>query len=305
MTKNRKRKRTIKPNTTTTSETNIIYGHCVNVSERFEKLGRIGEGTYGIVYKARDKTTQQLVALKRCLPHNESSDGFPLTTLREIQSLRICKNHENIVQLQDIAVSTSGVFLVFEYCSSDLAQTIDHYYHKHKKSPFTQAQVKRLLHELLSALEFMHSRFLIHRDIKLSNLLYSTSGVLKLADFGLSRKLGPSLTPKVVSLWYRPPELLLGSEEYTTAVDVWGAACVFGELLKGAPLMDGKNELDQLSKMFQLLGPPTVAQWPVRITTAMDRSCGKEFDCLMLTSLSLSPCAAGSGGNATRQEWNI
>lgn len=266
MTKNRKRKRASKPNTTTTTSDSNIHGNCINVSERFEKLGRIGEGTYGIVYKARDKKTKQLVAMKRCLPHNESSDGFPLTTLREIQSLQICKNHENIVQLQEIAVSTSGVFLVFEYCSSDLAQTIDYYYLKHKKSPFSQAHVKRLMHELFSALDFMHSRFLIHRDVKLSNLLYSTSGVLKLADFGLSRKLGPSLTPKVVSLWYRPPELLLGSEEYTTAVDIWGAACVFGELLEGKALMDGKNELDQLDKMFQLLGPPTVAQWPVRIS---------------------------------------
>jgi len=270
--KERKRKRS-KP-----SERNT-HGHCTSVSERFEKLGRIGEGTYGIVYKARDKNSQKLVALKRCLPHNESSDGFPLTTLREIQSLRICKHHDNIVHLEEIAVSNSGVFLVFEYCASDLAQTIDHYYQTHHKSPFTQTQVKRLMYQLLSALEYMHSRFLIHRDIKLSNLLYSTAGVLKLADFGLARKLGPSLTPKVVSLWYRPPELLLGSEDYTTAVDVWGAGCVCGELLEGVPLMDGKNELDQLSKVFELLGPPTVAQWPVCVFV------WSLFDCMIVSHI--------------------
>lgn len=252
--------------TTTSPNTTNPHGHCVNVAERFEKLGRIGEGTYGIVYKARDKQTSQLVALKRCLPHNESSDGFPLTTLREIQSLRICNNHANIVKLQQVAVSKSGVFLVFEYCQNDLAQLVDAHYTMHKKSPFTQAQVKRLLYQLLSALQYMHSRCLIHRDIKLSNLLYSTTGQLKLADFGLSRKVilaGPPMTGKVVSLWYRPPELLLGSDEYTTAVDLWGAACVFGELLEGVPLLDGKTEQDQLRKIFDLVGPPTVAHWPV------------------------------------------
>jgi serine/threonine protein kinase len=258
--KNRKRKREKGAN----HQESNHHGQCSSVGERYEKLGRIGEGTYGIVYKARDKTNSKLVALKRCLPHNESSDGFPLTTLREIQSLRICKDHANIVHFQEVTVSTNGVFLVFDYCENDLAQLVDAHYQKYKKSPFSQTQVKRLLFQLLSALDFMHSRYLIHRDIKLSNLLYSSSeGALKLADFGLSRKLGPSLTPKVVSLWYRPPELLLGSEEYDAAVDLWGSGCVFGELLEGNPLMDGKNELDQLSKMIQLLGPPTVAQWPV------------------------------------------
>jgi serine/threonine protein kinase len=228
-------------------------------------MGRIGEGTYGIVYKARDKETRQFVALKRCLPHNESSDGFPLTTLREIHSLRICSAHAHIVHLQEIAVSTNGVFLVFDYCPHDLARLVDTHYQSHHKSPFLESHVKTLLHQLLSALDFMHSRYLFHRDVKLSNLLYSSEGSLKLADFGLSRKLGPSLTPKVVSLWYRPPELLLGGMDYTVAVDIWGAGCVLGELLDGVPLFDGKNEMDQIFKVFRLLGNPTVSAWPALI----------------------------------------
>jgi serine/threonine protein kinase len=237
------------------------YGRCPNVSDRYEKVGRIGEGTYGIVYKALDKESGQYVALKRCIPHHESSDGFPLTTLREIQALRLCQGHANVVKLLEVAVSKSGVFLVFEYCDNDLAQLIDAHYAKTKKSPFSLPQVKRLQYQLLSALAYLHERHMIHRDIKLSNLLYR-SGSLRLADFGLARKYYPEavLTPKVVSLWYRPPELLLGSSVYTISVDLWAAGCAFGELLQGYPLMAGQNETEQLEQIFSFLGPPPSQQ---------------------------------------------
>jgi len=136
--------------------------------------------------------------------------------------------------------------------------------------------------QLLEAIRFMHSNYILHRDLKLSNLLYNNRGELRVADFGLARRVGGEyvgeckgrsdsddtessdccLTPKVVSLWYRPPELLLGSEYYDQGVDSWGAGCVFGELLRGKPLMDGRNEMEQLQKMFDLLGPPNVDDWP-------------------------------------------
>jgi serine/threonine protein kinase len=158
-------------------------GACENVSQRYEKVGRVGQGTYGVVYKARDKIKGDFVALKRCIPHHESSDGFPLTTLREIHALRVCSQHPHIVSLLQVSVSSSnGLFLVFEYCTHDLAQLIDAYYPKHQKSPFQQSHVKTLLQQLLSALEFVHSHYLLHRDVKLSNLLYSSDGQLKLAD---------------------------------------------------------------------------------------------------------------------------
>jgi serine/threonine protein kinase len=181
---------------------NLSTGACEDVSQRYEKVGRVGQGTYGVVYKARDKLKGDFVALKRCIPHHESSDGFPLTTLREIHALRVCSQHPNIISLMQVSVSSSnGVFLVFEYCTHDLAQLIDAYYPKHRKSPFQQSHVKTLLQQLLSALEFVHSHYLLHRDVKLSNLLYSPDGQLKLADFGLSRHSGRRLTPNVVSLW--------------------------------------------------------------------------------------------------------
>mmetsp|Transcript_18122 Transcript_18122/g.20912 ORF Transcript_18122/g.20912 Transcript_18122/m.20912 type:complete len:359 (-) Transcript_18122:259-1335(-) len=246
-------------------------GRCSHVFKRYEKLGRIGEGTYGIVYKARDKIRKDFVALKRCLPHHESSDGFPLTTLREVSTLKQCHDkHDNIIQLREIAVSSSrsGVFLVFEYCPHDLAKILDRQYSARKKSPFTGSQVKRLVYQLLSALEFLHHhRKIVHRDLKLSNMLYSKKGNLKLADFGLSRSISTKMTPGVVSLWYRPPELLLGNKKnnYGSEVDMWGAGCAMAELLLGCPLWKGTTELEQLQKIVDILGtpPPGLIQNPI------------------------------------------
>lgn len=290
-----------------------IFGNCPDVAQRYEKIGRLGEGTYGVVYKARDKQTNQIVALKRCLPHFEDTDGFPLTTLREISILRSlrCANgrhpHPSIVHLLDVAVSSqrkpanssgdsggsksggSGVFLVFEYCAFDLAHVVDKHYSSYSRSPFNEAQVKNLAIQLLRGLEFLHSRNILHRDIKLSNLLYSQPDVgdkinkrnhpshLRIADFGLARKSTSAfrtnsegtnytntlLTPKVVSLWYRPPELLFGSGDYNEAIDNWGAGCAIAELLEGVPLIKGRDEMDQISKLFELLGPPNSRIWPV------------------------------------------
>lgn len=284
-------------------------GVCPSVSSRYVKVGnRVGEGSYGVVYQALDKVTNQHVALKRCLPHHEASDGFPLTTLREIHTLKVCCQHPNIVDLMEIAVSDKassnsagdargGVFLVFEYCPTDLANVLDThdaYQQQHRNnqrkrsrnlnrhssdssrvsSPFTQAQVKTLTKQLLSAVDWCHQHFLIHRDIKPSNLLYSTDGTLKLCDFGLSRHCSgkrfndtsqPPLTPNVVSLWYRAPELLFpntsaasrpNASTYSFPIDLFSVGCVFCELLQGFPLLDGKSDMEQIGKMADCLGDP-------------------------------------------------
>lgn len=239
-----------------------ITGRCVSVGDRYEKIKKIGQGTYGVVYLARDRQTAAMYALKRCIPHHAESDGFPVTALREIQSLRLCQQHTNVVHLETVAVSASGVFLVFEYCRHDLADLIDAEYKRYHRSPFSPAAVKRLLHQLLSAVEFLHARRLIHRDIKMSNLLYTESD-LKLADFGLSRPVADKMTMNVASLWYRAPELLFGAESYSIGMDLWAVGCVMAEFLMGTPLMAGRDEKDQIDKMVYCLGfPGEHCPWP-------------------------------------------
>ncbi|CAJ1947599.1 unnamed protein product [Cylindrotheca closterium] len=235
----------------------VSAGRCESASSRFEKIGRIGEGTYGIVYKALDrKSNNSLVALKRCIPHHESSDGFPLTTLREIHALNLAASHPNVVDLLTVAVSDSGVFLAMPLVGNDLAAILD----DPTAQPFSEAEVKTLVRQLLSALDFCHGHSLIHRDVKPSNLLISYKTGLMLADFGLSRHIykGQCCTVNVVSLWYRAPELLMqrNCSAYSFGIDMWAVGCVFAELLEGSPLIPGTDDNDQIEKMIRCMGRP-------------------------------------------------
>ena len=350
------------------------YGTCDNVSTRYQKICRVGEGTYGVVYRAFDRYHQPnprnrqplstsssdrgkknvnaeknnddddyddgIVALKRCLPHNETTDGFPLTTIREITILNDLRRSMSsrrdggaaeehyFITLLDVTVSSSrsGVFLVFNYVPHTLASIIDTHNHnqpssstnhqysgsssnnndnqhsgkrRSSSSPFNEGEIKQLMLQLLHALHYLHTHYIIHRDIKTSNLLYDDRvGLLRVADFGLARRVGRMecprhlrgnnsggsssrssylqhqciLTPKVISLWSRPPEILLGAEHYFTSVDTWGAGCVMGELLLGRPLMDGKDEYDQIGKIFTFLGPPNSNDWPEMLDLPLFKS---------------------------------
>uniref|UniRef100_A0A915PBV1 cyclin-dependent kinase n=1 Tax=Meloidogyne floridensis TaxID=298350 RepID=A0A915PBV1_9BILA len=239
-----------------------IFG-CRSVVE-YECLNKISEGTYGVVYRAQEKKTDEIVALKR-LKMEKEHQGFPITSLREINMLLKCGTHPNVLNVREVVVTSNAekIFLVMEYVEHDLKSLMELMKSRQKK--WTIPQVKTLLQQLLSGIEHMHDQYVIHRDLKTSNLLLSHRGILKICDFGLAREFGDPLkpyTPIVVTLWYRSPELLLGCKLYSTPVDMWSIGCIFGELLKMGTLFAGRTEIDQMQKIFKELGTPNEQIWP-------------------------------------------
>ncbi|XP_047218575.1 cyclin-dependent kinase 17-like isoform X1 [Girardinichthys multiradiatus] len=230
--------------------------------ETYIKLDKLGEGTYATVFKGRSKLTDNLVALKEIrLEHEE---GAPCTAIREVSLLKDLK-HANIVTLHDIIHTDKCLTLVFEYLEKDLKQYMDDC-----GSIMSIHNVKIFLFQLLRGLAYCHRRKVLHRDLKPQNLLINEKGELKLADFGLARaKSVPTKTysNEVVTLWYRPPDVLLGSTEYSTPIDMWGVGCIFYEMITGRPLFPGSTVEDELHLIFRILGTPTEETWP-GITTS-------------------------------------
>uniref|UniRef100_A0A8C1PRC1 cyclin-dependent kinase n=1 Tax=Cyprinus carpio TaxID=7962 RepID=A0A8C1PRC1_CYPCA len=228
--------------------------------EEFQCLNRIEEGTYGVVYRAKDKKTDEIVALKR-LKMEKEKEGFPITSLREINTI-LKAQHPNIVTVREIVVGSNmdKIYIVMNYVEHDLKSLMET-----MKQPFLPGEVKTLMIQLLRGVRHLHDNWILHRDLKTSNLLLSHKGILKIGDFGLAREYGSPLkpyTPVVVTLWYRSPDLLLGAKEYSTAVDMWSVGCIFGELLAQKPLFPGKSEIDQINKVFKDLGSPSEKIWP-------------------------------------------
>ncbi|CAN6306641.1 unnamed protein product [Urochloa humidicola] len=237
-----------------------IDGWTPRRADSFEKIDKIGQGTYSNVYKARDTVSGKIVALKKVRFDNLEPESVRFMA-REILILRRL-DHPNVVKLDGLVTSrmSCSLYLVFEYMEHDLAGLA--------ASPdikFTEPQVKCYMHQLLSGLEHCHDRGVLHRDIKGSNLLLDNNGMLKIADFGLASFFDPDrkqpMTSRVVTLWYRPPELLLGATDYGVGVDLWSAGCILAELLAGRPIMPGRTEVEQLHKIFKLCGSPTEEYW--------------------------------------------
>lgn len=230
--------------------------------ERYAKIEKVGEGTYGVVYKARDTNTNQIVALKKIRLEAED-EGVPSTAIREISLLKELKN-ENIVRLFDIVHADQKLYLVFEFLDVDLKRFIET--GNQNRSPITPALVKKFTHQLNSGLLYCHGHRILHRDLKPQNLLIDKHNNLKLADFGLARAFGIPMrtyTHEVVTLWYRAPEVLLGSRHYSTAIDMWSVGCIFAEMaMHGAPLFPGDSEIDQIFKIFRIMGTPNEDSWP-------------------------------------------
>ncbi|XP_031124397.1 probable serine/threonine-protein kinase At1g09600 [Ipomoea triloba] len=235
-----------------------IRGWIPRKADSFEKLEKIGQGTYSSVYRGRDLENKKLVALKKVRFANMDPESVRFMA-REIIILRRL-DHPNVMKLEGLMTSrVSGhLYLIFEYMEHDLAGLV--------ASPtvrFTESQIKYYMQQLFRGLEHCHSRGVLHRDIKGANLLIDNNGNLKIADFGLATFVRTSqpLTSRVVTLWYRPPELLLGATDYGVAVDLWSSGCIIAELFAGKPIMPGRTEVEQLHKIFKLCGSPSDEYW--------------------------------------------
>ncbi|CAD7950363.1 unnamed protein product [Amoebophrya sp. A25] len=226
--------------------------------EQYEKLEKVGKGTYGVVFKARDRQTGDICALK-AIGLEAEDEGIPSTAIREIALLKELQ-HPNIVRLYDVIHTESELTLVFEFLDQDLKKLLDNC-----ERGLDAVTCRSFMFQLLRGIAYCHQNRVLHRDLKPQNLLINREGALKLADFGLARAFGipvRSYTHEVVTLWYRSPDVLMGSRKYSTPVDLWSCGCIFAEMINGKPLFPGNTDPDQLQKIFRMLGTPSPLTWP-------------------------------------------
>lgn len=225
---------------------------------KYEVLGVVGEGAYGVVLKCRNKETNELVAVKKFKESEEDDPMVRKTTLREVKLLRFLK-HGNIVNLREAFRRKGRLYLVFEYVEKNLLEELED-----KPNGVDSELVRTYIFQLCCAIHYCHTNNVVHRDIKPENLLVNSSSgehSLRLCDFGFARLLQPNcstaydMTEYVATRWYRAPELLLGDTKYSKAVDIWAIGCIMGELVEGQPLFPGESEIDQLYLIQKVLGP--------------------------------------------------
>lgn len=234
----------------------------VRTTELYKRVQQVGEGTYGKVYKAKNEVTNEYVAIKRLRLESER-EGFPITAMREIKLLQSF-DHPNIVGLLEMMVEHNQIIMVFDYLDHDLTGLLTL-----PDLQLTEGHRKMIFKQLVDGLNYLHKKRVIHRDIKGSNILLNSDGVLKIADFGLARNMkvlrdgeSPDYTNRVITIWYRPPELLMGSTDYGREVDVWGIGCLLMELYLKTSVFQGTEELSQLYKIYEIMGTPTAESWP-------------------------------------------
>lgn len=229
-----------------------------DIHQRFKMLEKIGEGTYGSVFKAEDNITGKIVAIKK-IKINYEDEGVPATAMREISLLKEC-DHQNVIKLHEILNSKTMLFLVFDCLDMDLRAYLKRY------GPFKERLgLSRASYQCLAAIEHCHNHRILHRDLKPQNVLLDVATMrFKLADFGLARAFSVPLkvyTHEVVTLWYRAPEILLGQQRYACPTDVWSVGAIIAEMATGQALFPGDSEIDTLFRIFRLLGTPNDEVW--------------------------------------------
>ncbi|XP_028221554.1 probable serine/threonine-protein kinase At1g54610 [Glycine soja] len=297
--------------------TQVLAGLVPRSAESYKMIDKVGQGTYSNVYKALDQETGEIVALKK-VKFNTSEPESIKFMAREIMILQRL-DHPNVLKLIGLATSRMqySIYLVFDFMQTDLAVIA------RPEERLTEPQVKCYMHQFLSGLQHCHDRGILHRDIKGSNLLIDKNRMLKIADFGLANFYGPErhqpLTSRVVTLWYRAPELLLGDTEYGVGVDLWSAGCLLAEMFKGIPIMPGRNEIEQLHKIFRLCGTPSEEYWrKLKLSTTFRppksyrpslvetlKNLPPSSLGLLCTLLALDPAFRGSASKALKNQFFI
>lgn len=229
------------------------------IENRFRYIEKLGEGSYGQVHKVYDTQKKEVVALKQIKLRNDD-EGIPSTTLREISLLREL-NHPNIIQLTDLLYQyhERKLYLVFDCMDTDL-------YHYTKNKQLSLPEIKHIFRQIIEAVDYCHENLVFHRDLKPQNILIDNSGqIVKIADFGLARHFSVPFriySKEIATLWYRPPEVIMGAKDYGIGVDIWALGCIFAQLFIGKPLFQGECQVEQLFMIFHILGTPTEENWP-------------------------------------------
>ncbi|KAI9481566.1 MAG: serine/threonine-protein kinase pef1 [Benjaminiella poitrasii] len=235
--------------------------HSIPPDQKYIRSEKLGEGTYATVYKGKNKATGDIVALKEI--HLDPEEGAPSTAIREISLMKELK-HPNIVRLFDVIHTENKLTLVFEYMDQDLKKYMDAAL-RSNLGALDVNTIKSFLYQLLRGIAYCHENRVLHRDLKPQNLLINKHHQLKIGDFGLARAFGipvNTFSNEVVTLWYRAPDVLLGSRMYSTSIDIWSVGCIMAEMYTGRPLFSGTTNEDQLQKIFRLMGTPTEQTWP-------------------------------------------
>ncbi|KAH7675103.1 [RNA-polymerase]-subunit kinase protein [Dioscorea alata] len=294
----------------------VLAGLVPKSADSYDKLAKVGQGTYSNVYKARDRDTGKIVALKKVRFDTSESESVRFMA-REIMILQKL-DHPNVIKLEGLATSRMqySLYLVFDFMLTDLARVISR-----PDGRLTEPQIKCYMMQLLSGLQHCHENGILHRDIKGSNLLIDKQGMLKIADFGLANYFNPNkkrpLTSRVVTLWYRAPELLLGTTDYGVGIDLWSAGCLLAEMFAGRPIMPGRTEVEQLHRIFKLCGSPSEDYWrklklsssfrPVQPYKSSISEAFKDFPSsslgLLTMLLALDPSYRGSAASALQNEF--